>query len=131
MASPHRVPPRVRHDDRPLSQRGLRQPTLMDAPAKADMAFVEYHHKHPEVYAAFRTLALRLYNAGVRHYGAKCLFEVLRYETIIRARNEPFKLDNSHVSRYARLLAANDKRFESFFSFRVLRPGVGRKVKRA
>ena len=31
MASPHRVPPRIRHDDRPLSQRGIRQPTLISA----------------------------------------------------------------------------------------------------
>ena len=117
----NRVPPRIRHDERPLSQRGIKQPTLMDAPAKADIAFLDYHHKHPEVYAAFRTLALRLYERGVTHYGAKALFEVLRYETAIKAHGEPFKLNNSHVSRYARLLAANDLRFKDFFEFRVLR----------
>lgn len=29
--SASRIPPRIRHDERPLSQRGVRQPTLMDA----------------------------------------------------------------------------------------------------
>ena len=80
------------------------------------------------MYAAFRTLALRLYNAGVRHYGAKCLFEVLRFETIIRARGETFKLNNNHVSRYARLLMANDRRFDGFFAVRELRPSKGKRA---
>lgn len=119
MASPHRVPPRVRHDDRPLSQRGMRQPTLLDAPAKADMAFVAYHHAHPEIYAAFRTIALRLYNRGVKHYGGKAIMEIVRYETIIQAQGEPLKIQNNHTSRYVRLLMANDQRFASgFFEIR-------------
>ena len=118
MAAPHRVPPRVRHDDRPLSQRGIRQPTLMDAPDKATLAFLDYHHKNPEVWALFRDICLRLYNAGVRHYGAKCLFEVLRFETIIRGRDDAFKINNSYVSRYSRLLMAQDSRFVGFFEIR-------------
>lgn len=69
----NRVPPRIRHDERPLSQRGMRQPSLLDAPAKADMAFIAYHHAHPEVFAAFRTIALRLLQRGVTHYGAAYL----------------------------------------------------------
>lgn len=122
MPSPRtRVPPRIRHDERPLSQRGVRQLSLLDAPAKADMAFIAYHHAHPEIYAAFRTLALRLLQRGVTHYGAKAIFEVLRYETAIRAQGEPLKINNVHVSRYARLLAANDQRFANFFEFRELR----------
>lgn len=134
MASPHttrtRVSPHIRHDDRPLSQRGIRQPTLISAEDKATVRFNAYMAAHPEIYAGFRTLALRLYNAGVRHYGGKAIVEVLRYETIIRARGEPFKIDNNVTSRLARLLAANDYRFKDFFSFRELKPGKGRKVTR-
>ena len=128
MAAPHRVPPRVRHDDRPLSQRGIRQPTLMDAPDKATLAFLDYHHKNPEVWALFRDICLRLYNAGVRHYGAKCLFEVLRFETIIRGRDDAFKINNSYVSRYSRLLMANDSRFDGFFAVRQLRQSKGKRA---
>ena len=121
-----RIPPRIRHDERPLSQRGMRQPSLLDAPAKADMAFIAYHHKNPHVYAAFRTIALRLYERGVRHYGAKAIMEIVRYETIIRAQTEPLKTNNNYTSRYARLLATNDSRFADFFEFRTLRPSKGR-----
>ncbi len=119
--SANRVSPRVRHDERPLSARGVRQPSLLDAPAKADMAFIAYHHANPHIYAAFRTIALRLYERGVRHYGSKAIMEIVRYETIIRAQTEPLKIDNNHTSRYARLLATNDQRFADFFEFRTLR----------
>lgn len=129
MASPNRVPPRVRHDDRPLSQRGIRQPILISAEDKAEIAFRRYHHDNPHIFAAFRTLALRLYRAGVTHYGAKALMEIVRYETIIRARTEPLKINNNHTSRYARLLMEQDSRFDGFFSVRELRPS-GRKVRK-
>ena len=69
-----------------------------------------------------------LYNAGVRHYGAKCLFEVLRFETIIRGRDDAFKINNSYVSRYSRLLMANDRRFDGFFAVRELRPSKGKRA---
>ena len=128
-AASRRVPPRVRHDDRPLSQRGIRQPTLISAEDKATVRFNEYMAAHPEIYAGFGTLALRLYHHGVTHYGAKALVEVLRFETIIRARGEPFKIDNSMTSRLVRMLAANDYRFKDFFSFRTLREPKGRKVR--
>ena len=118
-----RVPPRIRHDERPLSQRGMRQPSLLDAPAKADMAFIAYHHAHPEVFAAFRTIALRLLQRGVTHYGAKAIIEVVRYQTAIRADGEVLKVNNNFTSRYARLLMAQDSRFASFFELRELRSG--------
>src|SRR5690348_14154803 len=49
----NRVPPRIRHDERPLSQRGIRQPPLMSAEDKAEIAFRTYHHKNPHIFAAY------------------------------------------------------------------------------
>lgn len=126
-ASPNRVPPRIRHDERPLSQRGIRQPTLMDAPDKATLAFLDYHHRNPQIFASFRDMALRLWKHGVRHYGAKALWEALRYETTIRAHDEPLKLNNNYTSYYARLLMMQDQRFVDFFSIRHREP-KGRRV---
>lgn len=111
-------PPRIRWDDRPLSERGVRQPTLLDAPDKATLAFMEYHHSHPEVFAAFRTIAMRLWKRGVTRYGARAIIEIVRYETIIRAEGEALKIDNTFVSYYARLLMMNDPRFAKFFEIR-------------
>jgi len=100
--------------------RGMRQPVLVDAPAKADMAFLDYHHANPQVYAAFRAIAERLYRRGIRHYGAKAIMEVVRYRTAISG-NDSFKINNNFTSRYARQLMAEDGRFVRFFELRTLR----------
>ena len=121
-AASRRVPPRVRHDDRPLSQRGIRQPTLMDAPDKPTLAFLDYHAAHPEVWATFRDIAMRLYRRGIRHYGARCIMEVVRYQTAIRAEGEPFKINNNWTPFYARMLMMQDPiRFKDFFAIRESR----------
>ncbi len=103
--------------------RGMRQPVLVDAPAKADMAFLAYHHAHQEIYAKFRLIADQLYRRGVRHYSAKAICEVIRYQTLVSAKGpgEPFKVNNSAISRYARLLMAEDARFVGWFELRALR----------
>src|SRR5690242_15420050 len=118
MPNPHRVPPHIRHDERPLSQRGIRQPTLMDAPDKATLAFLAFHHENPAVFATFRDIAVRLYKRGVRHYGARCIMEVVRYESALRMAGEPWKVNNNYVPYYARLLMAQDSRFVGFFEIR-------------
>jgi len=119
--SASRVPPRIRHDTRPLSQRGVRQPTLMDAPDKATLTFLDFHHKNPEVWALFRDICLRLYQRGVRHYGARCVMEVVRYESALRTEGQPWKINNNHVPFYARLLMTQDQRFAQFFEIRESR----------
>ncbi len=128
MASPNRVPPRIRHDERPLSQRGVRQPTLMDAPDKATLAFIRYHHDNPHIFACYRDLALRLLRHGVTHYGSKALWEAMRFETTIRAKGEPLKLNNNYTAFYSRLLMEQDQRFMGFFEIRRRQPVKGRKV---
>lgn len=120
--SRNRVPPRIRHDERPLSQRGVRQPTLMSAPAKATLAFLDYHHRNPHIFACFRDLAVRLYNHGVRHYGSKAIWEAMRYEFAIKAHGEALHLNNNYTAFYSRLLMAQDQRFVDFFSIREQRP---------
>ncbi len=122
MPSRNRVPPRVRHDERPLSARGVRQPTLLDAPDKATLAFLDYHHKNPEVFSLFRDIALRLYQRGVRHYGARCIMEVVRYESALRTAGEPWRINNNHIPFFARLLMMQDQRFaDGFFEIRESR----------
>jgi hypothetical protein len=110
-----------RSTKQPPLPRGMRQLALpVSAPAKSDEAFIAYHHANPEVYAAFKQIAERLYRRGVQHYGAKAIMEVVRYRTIVRG-DDGFKVNNNYTSRYARLLMAEDPRFAQFFELRVLK----------
>lgn len=98
------------------------KPTVAaDYPAAATTAdvFLEYHKRNPQVYRTLRSLALDLLRRGITRYGIKGLFEVMRWEYARRTgEDEPLKLNNLFPSYYARMLVANDRRFEDFFTFR-------------
>ena len=79
--------------------------------------FLEYHRANPLVFETFKTLAWQLKNAGVEHYGSKAIFEVLRYETVVKGGDE-FKINNNFSSCYARLLQYLESEFKDFFETR-------------
>lgn len=101
----------------------VQQPALFPAGDSLSARFAAYHEAHPDIYREFRQMAYRLHRAGIRHYGAKAIFEAMRYHRAVSGRDsDGFKLNNVYVSRYARLLADEDpRRFADFFEFRVLR----------
>lgn len=85
--------------------------------------FEEFHAAHPEVYEEFRAIAQQLYDQGWRHYGAGTIYEVLRFhaDTADGRDAEPFKLNNTFRSRYARKLMEEYPHFQGFFETRRLR----------
>ena len=105
----------------------MTQPTLWDAAARADPPTIQerfeaFHAAHPDVYALFRRFAGELRAAGRTRFGAKALAERIRWHYATTSGGGPdFKLNNNFVSRYARLLAADDPAFEGFFERRRLR----------
>lgn len=84
--------------------------------------FERFHASHPEIYAEFRQIAWSLLVHGRAHYGSKAILEVLRYHRILsgKSETEPFKINNTYSSRYARKLMEEDKRFCHFFELREL-----------
>jgi hypothetical protein len=85
--------------------------------------FDAFNQAHPEIYTEFKLLALRLYEQGREHYGAKAIFEYIRLNRALDGRGdgEAYKINNSYVSRYARLLIGEDERLGSFFELRQLK----------
>lgn len=90
-----------------------------------DTRFAAFDALHPEVYTLFKRFAQELLDRGARRGSADMVMHRIRWETAAGAKpTDPgrptFKLDNNFSSRYARKLAAEDPRFESFFTFRRL-----------
>ena len=85
--------------------------------------FERFDALHPEIYAEFRQIALSLMTRGRLHYGSKAILEVIRYHRILsgKSETEPFKINNTYSSRYARKLMDEDGRFSDFFELRELR----------
>ena len=82
-----------------------------------DVGFCQYHKDNPQIYMKFKKLALHLINKGRKHYGAKAIFEVIRYNTVIEG-NDDFKVNNNYTAFYARLFEQDHPQYGGFFSKR-------------
>jgi hypothetical protein len=96
----------------------MNQLNLFESPA--DRAFRDYHQDNPQVYEGFKSLVRRAKLRGHDHYGAKALFEVLRFETPVTGEGS-FKINNNFVSRYARMFEREYPEFKGFFEMRKLK----------
>lgn len=89
-----------------------------------DERFERFIAANPHVYRAFVSLAREYLRATGRHrVGAKAIFEKMRWEYSIRSKVEAGEpaLNNSYVSRLARLAATNEPDLRDAFEFRALR----------
>ena len=86
-----------------------------------DHRFEEYDFNNPQIFATFKRFAFEVMAAGHKHFGAKAIFERMRWYFTVEARGDQFKLNNSFVSRYARKLIRECPQFSTFFETRELR----------
>ncbi|RNL64391.1 hypothetical protein EFK50_07660 [Nocardioides marmoriginsengisoli] len=66
--------------------------------------FAIFHEANPHVADALESLAAQWLAAGNRKVGAKALVERLRWESGLRTEGQAYRINNSHVSFYSRLL---------------------------
>ena len=91
---------------------------------KLDFEFDQFIESNPHVYERFRMLAVKLKAKGHERWGAKSLWEVLRWELAMET-NAPvgsYSLNNNYTSRMARkLMQDSPEDFEGFFELRKLK----------
>lgn len=95
----------------PIQKSKLKPETLREQ-------FAAFHAANPGVYEALRRLALDMQRKGVRQYGTKGLFEILRWQYALQTQGEPYKLNNNYTAHYARLLMEKEPALRSFFETR-------------
>lgn len=88
-----------------------------DFHASASAEFREYVLQNPHIYQAFCSISMRLLVAGRKHYGAKAIMEVIRYETAICG-GDDWKINNNFTADLARLLMHRKPEFVGFFETR-------------
>ena len=95
--------------------------TQLTFPVKAqsqlEEKFLEFHAKHPEVYAALSRFAhqWRDRKGPDARLGIKMVIERVRWELALGARDETPRLNNNHSAFYARLLMAQEPALEGMF----------------
>ncbi len=92
-----------------------------------DYEFERFLEANPHVWQKFRLLAVKIKSRGYDRWGAKSLWEVLRWEMALETNSNASspKLNNNHVSRFARRLM-EEPDFAGFFELRQLRGGEPR-----
>ena len=101
----------------------MSQPTRAE---QLDSEFIQFLRDNPTVYPKFRLLAVKLKAKGIDRWGAKAIWEVLRYEMALKSvtSGEKYALNNNHVSRFARkLMDEEPEDFAGFFETRTLKGG--------
>jgi len=83
-------------------------------------SFKKYHEESPQIYTEFKRLAFQLINRGYKHIGAKQIFEVIRWQTMVSGSDE-FKCNNSYTSDYARLFEKDFPLYAGIFRKRLVR----------
>jgi hypothetical protein len=87
-----------------------------------DDLFEDFHRNNPEVYVELVALARRWKERGFKKCGIGMLWEVLRWQRLMRDVHDGlFKLNNSYRSRYARLIMDTEPDLAGFFNVRGLR----------
>ena len=101
--------------------------TQLTFPVKAqsqlEEKFLEFHAKHPEVYAALSRFSnqWRDRKGPDARLGIKMVIERVRWELALGARDESPRLNNNHSAFYARLLMAQEPALEGMFMLKKQR----------
>lgn len=83
--------------------------------------FLAFHAQNPHIYEELERIALTLKRSGVHRWGIKALWEVLRYELVLRTSSSAhsFRLNNNYTAYYARLLMETCPELDGFFETRT------------
>jgi hypothetical protein len=82
--------------------------------------FEKFHRENPDVYVALVKLARRIKKANHSYYSIAGLYEVARFDRFVSTNGKPYKLNNDHKSRYARLIMDTEEDLKGFFKLRAL-----------
>jgi hypothetical protein len=79
--------------------------TALDAPPSGiDAKFWKFHEDNPHVFDELVRLSDQARARHRKKIGMKMLFEVIRWNSVIRTKGDIFKLNNSYAPRYVRLI---------------------------
>jgi hypothetical protein len=77
--------------------------------------FCAYHEAHPQIYEEFKKLTVATIERGFKHYSAKGIFELIRWHTGVKSKEDCFDVNNNYTPYYARLFEKDHPEHKGFF----------------
>lgn len=118
----HVVPDLALHvqQDAPAELSRVNVPPRGDYQAQADAFIAE----HPEVWAAFVELALRMAATGRKRYSAATIWQVLRWHRDLKTGAKPYRLNNNYHPYFARRFMLEHPEHGELFELRRVRGDI-------
>lgn len=91
----------------------FQQPGLFDS-----TWFEEYHAQNPHIYEAFKRFTLEATANGRTRLSARMVVERLRWESMVRAVDGEYKINDHIIPFYARLFVQDFPEHKNLFSMR-------------
>ena len=79
---------------------------------------VKYDEANPQIWREFERISRSAKERGIKHWSARGVLYVIRYETAARADNAKYKVDNNMSPYYARKMMFMFPEFKGFFNIR-------------
>lgn len=87
-----------------------------------DDKFFQYHSDNPDVYKAFKRLAVQAKNAGHLRYSGWAIMNQVRWHMdVINKMPDGPRIPNQYIALYTRLLIRDNPRYRKFFNLRPLK----------
>lgn len=96
------------------------EPKILSHPTQLELTlddakFCAYHDANKHIYTKFEEIALETIKKGFKNFGAKGVFEIIRWQTGVSANGDVFKLCNNYTPFYARLFEQKHPEHAGFF----------------
>jgi len=88
---------------------------MLEKTMNLDDRFQQYHHDNPHVFPLFVRFTLEAKKRGFKNFGAKAVFERIRWHMNFETIGDPFKINNSYTALYVRLLESEHPEFIGFY----------------
>ena len=80
--------------------------------------FMAFHEANTLVYQTFCRRAFQMIQSGRKHYSARAIMEVVRWDIDLKTDDKEFKLNNNHIPYYARMFMLAYPQHDGFFRIR-------------
>jgi hypothetical protein len=80
--------------------------------------FIEYDAVNPEVYRMFEKFTFEAIKSGYQNSGSQMIIERIRWESIVVAKNDKFKINNDYAAFYSRKFMKEYPMHKNFFRIR-------------
>lgn len=84
--------------------------------------FLEFDRENPQVWDLFERFTFELVRAGAKKFGARMVWERMRWETRVRTSDTDYRLNDHWVPHYARKFMAAYPQHDGLFETRSMGP---------